>query len=109
MQAKKRVGIRASIAGVGVEIDVDVVECELPLLLSKSSMKQAQTQIDFVNDMVHMFGNEIDLKYTTGGHYCTPIDSGKAVAGNERAVFINLTDLKVKSWQEKERMATKLH
>ncbi len=67
-----------------LKIDVDVVECELPLLLSKSSMKRAQTQLYFVNDKAHMFGNEIDLKYTTSGHYCIPINSGKAVAGNEK-------------------------
>ena len=109
VQAKKRVRIPASIAGVAVEIDVDVVECELPLLLSKSSMKKAQTHIDFVNDKAHMFGNEIDLKYTSSGHYCISINSGKDVAWNERSVLINMTDLQDKSWQEKERMATKLH
>ena len=101
--------VPASIAGVAVEIDVDVDECEPPLLLSTSSMKKAQTHIDFVNDKAHMFGNEIELKYTSSGHYCIPINSGKDVAGNERSVLINMTDLQDKSWQEKERMATKLH
>ena len=38
-----------------------MVKSEIPLLLSRNSMKKANTRIDFANDKVNIFGKDIDL------------------------------------------------
>ena len=52
-------------------IEANVVKNELPLLLSRQSMKRAEMIIDFSNDTVNVGGKDI-IKFTctTSGHYC---------------------------------------
>ena len=50
-------------------METNVVKSEIPLLLSKDSMKKAVTKIYFVNDKINIFGKEINLKFTSSGHY----------------------------------------
>ena len=54
-------------------IEAEVVDCEIPLLLSKESLKRAKTIIDLDNDKVSMFGKQIDVQFTSSGHYCVNI------------------------------------
>ena len=49
-QSLKEVNIPVSIAGMDARIQTDVVDCEIPLLLSKGSIKAADAQLDSVND-----------------------------------------------------------
>ena len=46
-----------------MNVVTDVVKSEIPLLLSKESMKKAGTKIDFVNVFVIIFGLEISLSF----------------------------------------------
>ena len=48
----------------------DVISFDIPLLLSKESMKRANTVIDFKNDYVELFRKNINLFFTSSGHYC---------------------------------------
>ena len=93
-------------------IGYHVIEAELPLLLSKKGMKDAQCKIDFQNEKVEMFGKEIKLGFTSSGHYTIPL-SPKAQAGTERDtsvnVLFNISDLSKKSYQEKVTMMRKVH
>ena len=72
--SEKCVSITCKIAGINVNIETDVVKSEIPLLLSKDSMKKAGTKIDFVNDKIIIFGKEIKLQYTSCGHYTIPLN-----------------------------------
>ena len=55
-------------------IEADVVKNELPLLLSRQSMKRAEMIINFSNDTVNVGGKDIiKLTCTTSGHYCLPL------------------------------------
>ena len=55
-------------------IEADVVKNELPLLLSRQSMKRAEMIINFSNDAVNVGGKDIiKLTCTTSGHYCLPL------------------------------------
>ena len=51
-----------------------VVKSEIPLLLSKESMKAAESKIHFVNDRINMFVKDIHLHFTTRGHYDIPLN-----------------------------------
>ena len=54
--SEKSVVIPCNIAGKNVSLKTDVVKSEIPLLLSKESMKAAESKIDFVNDRINIFG-----------------------------------------------------
>ena len=55
-------------------IEADVVTNELPLLLSRQSMKRAEMTIDFSNDTVNVGEKDIiKLTCTSAGHYCLPL------------------------------------
>ena len=49
-QAIKRKNFPAIIGGQKIRITSDVIDGEIPLLLNKHSMKEADTQIDLSND-----------------------------------------------------------
>ena len=53
---------------------IDIVKSEIPQLLSKESMKAAESKIDFANDRINMFGKDIHLHFTTSGHYAIQLN-----------------------------------
>ena len=55
-----------------VDIYTDVINNELPLLLSKDAMKISDT-IDFTKDKINILGQDMDMKFTSSGHYLVPI------------------------------------
>ena len=54
-------------------IQTNVISNELSLLLSKDAMKKTNTKIDVTNDKINILGQEIDIRFTTSGHYSIPI------------------------------------
>ena len=67
--------IPCSLSGHNILLKVDVVQQhDLPCLLSKRSMKRAGVNIDVVNDMVTMFGQQIKLGENEQGHYVINFD-----------------------------------
>ena len=50
-----------------------VVDCEIPLLMSRQSLKRAHCQFDFVHDKVFMSGEQVPVKISRTGHYCVPL------------------------------------
>ena len=61
------------VAGKHVNIKADVVSCNIPLLLSKESMKNASMVINMNDDTTTVFGKQVSLMSTTMGHYILPI------------------------------------
>ena len=72
-QSNRKVSFPAEIGELNVIIESDVICNDLPLLLSRSSMKKAGTKLDFEHDKVIMFGITQDLLFTSNGHYCIPL------------------------------------
>ena len=54
-------------------IDVDVVPCNIPLLMSKTSMKKAKMCLNFGDDSAVICGRKIKLTSTESGHYILPL------------------------------------
>jgi hypothetical protein len=69
----KRVLLPCYIGGMHATVSTDVVNCNIPLLLSKCSMKKAKMCLDFENDMVKVSGSVIQLKSSSSGHYLLPL------------------------------------
>ena len=80
----KRITIPVVIAGQHVLLTTEVIENDIPLLLSKDTMKKANTYIDFANDKI-ILNKKVPVKFTTSGHYCIPI--GKIVDDNHDQVL----------------------
>lgn len=69
----KRATIPAVIGNTHCKIDTEIVKADIPLLLSKSSLKKAETILDIKHDKAHMFNQPVDLDFTSSGHYCVNI------------------------------------
>lgn len=69
----KCITLPCSIGGIKGNIKTDVVDCNIPLLLSKKSMKKANVVLNFGSDQVTINGSRMDLKTSSSGHYLLPI------------------------------------
>ena len=49
-------------------LNTDIVASDIPLLLSRKSMKKANMTLDFKNDHAVSFDQSIQLKVTTSRH-----------------------------------------
>ena len=68
IHAYASVVIPAIIGKTCVGIRTDVIDNDIPLLLSKDTMKRANTVIDFQNDTAVFFGVKVNLVSTQSGH-----------------------------------------
>ena len=108
IKSDKKVEIPVIIEDILVLLTTDVISFHIPLLLSKESIKRANTVIDFKNDYVELFGKKINLFFTSSGHYCIPI---KNITYNlEKFNVNNVLNLNCTSDKyEKKNKALKLH
>ena len=65
----KSVVILVQIGDNETTIQIDAVSCELPPLLRKDAVKKANTKVDLTNDKISILGQEMDIRFTTSGHY----------------------------------------
>ena len=111
----KLVTIPAKIGSKYVDINTNVIDSELPLLLSKNAIKLAKVKIDFDNDIINIFGEDIDISFTASGHYFIPISrTNKAISEIDESnpaerILLNIANIASKSKEEKLKIAKKLH
>ena len=100
----------ASIGTNKIFIETDVIDSTIPLLLSKKAMKSADTQMNFMDDTILMFGEKQDVVLTRSGHYSVPLDNKKKIledaANNSTKIVLHVSESDSK---EKEKVASKLH
>ena len=63
----------AKINNQSVMISSDIIKAEVPLLLSRDSLKKANANIDFSTDTATVFNQTVNLLTTKSGHYAIPI------------------------------------
>lgn len=63
------------VCGKKVCIAAQVVSDQIPLLISKQTMKKASMILDFKNDTVEAFGSKQKLIFTNSGHCSIPLSS----------------------------------
>ena len=99
-----------------ISVETDIVDEDLPLLLSRSSMKRAGTEIRFNKDgqeEVYMFGKRQPVHLTSNGHICIPLTKyflpkdDKCDKEDCEVLFTGNVDKL--STKEKKRIARKLH
>ena len=73
VKSKKAVVIPIVVANVKMRLGVEIVDNEIPLLISKSSMKKMGINLDFITDSVKLAdGKLIKLHCSSSGHYLLP-------------------------------------
>ena len=92
-------------------LNTDIVASDIPLLLSRKSMKKAKMTLDFKNDHAIIFDQSIQLLVTKSGHYAIPINpSYKTILNNVTSgVNTNITLLATENSKSKNDIAIKLH
>lgn len=98
--------IPAQIGKTKCNIETEVVDVELPLLLSKDSLKKAGTILDMSNDKATMFQQPVELNYTSTGHYCIDIVGNKQGIQNNGEILLTLENLDDK---EQTKSLLKIH
>ena len=112
MISSKLVKIPVVIGSQKFFIQANVVKNELPLLLSRQSMKRAEIIIDFSNDIRLMWKEKtlISTRCTSSGHYCLP--STRLLlhdSSPHSRIVLHAVNLKTMTVDEKRRKAAKLH
>ena len=73
VKALEKKTIPITICGNDILLSVHVVENDVPLLLSRESMKNMKLKIDMENDKIYMADGEENLQITKSGHIVIPI------------------------------------
>ena len=71
--SNKVVKFPADLGNQKVFIEANIVANEIPLLMSRSSMKKAQMIINFDDDMAQILEDQVKLSCTSTGYYCIPV------------------------------------
>ena len=58
-----------------MKIVAQIVSDQIPLLISKQTMKKASMILDFKNDTIEAFGTKQKLIFTNSGHCSIPLSS----------------------------------
>ena len=73
VKSKKKLTLPCMIGGIRGRVITDVVHCDIPLLLSKKSMKSIGMILNFKEDTVKVRDRNIKLQSTSSGHYALPL------------------------------------
>ena len=89
-------------------VDMEIVPNEIPLLISKSVMKQMGMKLDFARDIAIVRGEEVRLICTSTGHYCFPLNLTH-IEDHSVNFVLHLQCLNDMSQREMMNKALKLH
>ena len=91
-------------------MEVDVVDNEIPLLISKKSMKRMGMTLNFKNDTANVGEKDIPLYCTKSGHYSIPLTSWCIDTKDpNNHIVLHMKHLQGLSKEEKMKKAGKLH
>ena len=107
----QKVVIPVQIANHSCKILCEIVKDNIPLLLSKQSLKQVGATINMQNNKAIIFDTEANLHLSTSGHYCVEIYPNASIYTNKnkdtvREIFFLEETL---SKKQKEKQILKIH
>ena len=108
----EKIKIPGRIGTQKILIDANVVSCDLPLLLSKPSLKKAGAVIDFTKDTMMFNGEQVKLLECKSGHYCVPLcNRRRYLSDSSVQLVLTVTEDTMGGTDEKEmkKKALKLH
>ena len=105
VRSVKRALLPMVLGGKHLHLATEIVPSDVPLLLSKETMKTAEADIDFKSDSITLFGKKQPLICTRSGHYAIPITSSSL---NESSLEVNNVLLNITE-SDVHTTAKKLH
>ena len=90
-------------------LNTDIVASDIPLLLSRKSMKKANMTLNFKNDHAVVFDQSIQLLVTKSGHYAIPINNPYKTSGVNLGVNTNITLVETENNKSINDIAIKLN
>ena len=108
VRSVQSVRIPVVMGGKPCTLQTEIVERNIPLLLSKESLKKAQTKIDLANDSISMFGRVVESYQTSNGHYAVPL-SVRIDAQVPNIVLHAVVDMSHASDCDLKKILRKLH
>lgn len=69
-QSTRAIYLPVHIGTMSATLIVQVVSCNVPLLMSRQSLKKAGADLDFKTDTLTIFEQTVPLEITESGHYC---------------------------------------
>ena len=108
INASESVRIPACIGSAEIFIMTDIIDKDLPLLLSKAFMKRANIVLDFNNDSMLAFDQEIPLNTSNTGHYVIYLSKPSQILHKIDDPSTHVT-LKCNNSLDNKQMALKLH
>ena len=103
----KRVVIPVKIDNNDCNIDTEVVKSDIPLLLSKTSLKRAGTVSDLKKDKAMMFEEPFELEFTSSGHYYVKLLNQDIHSKVPEEKVLTVTKNMINA--DKQKMVGKLH
>ena len=90
-----------------VKLRTNVVECDVPLLLSRESLKRDNAEIDFRTDSVSLLGEKVEVKVSKSGHLCVSLEPRRGAHNVKQVLFSS--PLNVADTLGNEKKILKLH
>ena len=109
VQSDQNVIIPCTIGKKNVDVSVDIIDKDIPLLLSRESMKKAKMKLNFRNDTAIVFGEKVKLKLTKSGHYTIPLTRPIQLLNEFESDENYKFTLVLKHCPDSKRQAKKLH
>ena len=103
MTSMKKIFLPVTIMDKEMYLPTEVVEADIPLLLSKETLKKGKAITNFEKETIHIYGSEQPMVCTTSGHYAIPIKP------HSTEINTNIVMHVVKEGTDVKAVAKKLH
>ena len=109
VKSKGKALLPVIMGGKKVQLETEIVQSDVPLLLSKSTMKAAKAKQDYENDRISLFGNNQEMICTKSGHYAIPICRARNSEEQKNEISTVLFNYENSELKSHESTARKLH
>ena len=107
--SKELIVIPVQFGSQQAKLMICVVDCDVPLLLSRESLKRANAEIDFKQDKVVILGEQINVMISSSGHLCIPILCNSSTSKQRVKQVLFSSPLQSDDNQANQRKIIKLH
>ena len=106
--ASEKVLLPIQIGNINLLLETEIVSSDVPLLLSKETMKKAKAKLNFDKDTIELFGEEQNMVCTSSGHYAIPIRKTSPERNNSE-VESSIVLFTIQNNSDNKTCAKKLH
>lgn len=107
--SNRTVNIPVHFGSVSARLDTSIVECNVPLLMSRISLKRAEASLDFSNDEITILGEDVPITISKSGHYCVSLSRSLNCNSRDIQRILFTAPLEPGNTEDNKRKVLKLH